>query len=158
MKSLGSVLGALLTPLMIIFVILALGYALGAINVKGISLGSAGVLLVAIVVGVIFFLCGDKDPVTNKLITFSFKVGSKTITLWGSSVQSTFKTVQDIGTLLFVTSVGLIAGPKFFRTFNKKSMGYILNVKDTEVVRRYPKKQDKENGAEDKMSENFSKL
>lgn len=37
-------------------------------------------------------------------------------------------------------------------------MDHILNIKDMEDARRYPKEQDKENGAEDKTSENFSKL
>lgn len=125
MEYLGSVLGALLSPLMIIFIILALGYLLGAITIKGVSLGSAGVLLVAIVVGVIFFLCGDKD-LNNKLLSCSFMVGETKITLWGSSPQSVFKTVQNLGTILFVTSVGLIAGPKFFRSFNKSMISYVI--------------------------------
>ena len=125
MEYLGGVFSAMLTSLFVLFVILTLGYAVGAIKVKGVSLGSAGVLLVAIVVGVIFFLCGTKDP-NNKLLEFSFEVGSKKIVLWGSSAQSTFKTVQNLGTVLFVTSVGLIAGPKFFRSFNKSMISYVI--------------------------------
>ena len=81
MEYLGITLGALLSTLFVVFVILSLGYALGAIKIKGISLGSAGVLLVAIIVGVIFFLCGEKD-VNNKLVEFSFTLGGKKITLW----------------------------------------------------------------------------
>ena len=125
MEYLGITLGALLSTLFVVFVILSLGYALGAIKIKGISLGSAGVLLVAIIVGVIFFLCGEKD-VNNKLVEFSFTLGGKKITLWGSSAQSILKTVQNIGTMLFVTSVGLIAGPKFFRSFNKSMISYVV--------------------------------
>ena len=118
MVYLGSVFGAMLSALFVIFVVLSLGYALGAIKVKGVSLGSAGVLLVAIIVGVIYYLCGEKDA-DGKLLGLSFTLGETNITLWGSSVQSVLKTVQNIGTMLFVTSVGLIAGPKFFRSFNK---------------------------------------
>ena len=125
MEYLGGVFSALLSPLFVMFLILSLGYAIGAIKVKGVSLGSAGVLLVAIIVGVIFFLCGEKDG-NNKLIEFSFTIGSKKITLWGSSAQSVFKTVQNLGTMLFVTSVGLIAGPKFFRSFNKSMISYVI--------------------------------
>ncbi|MBQ8374840.1 MAG: YidE/YbjL duplication [Clostridia bacterium] len=127
MDYLGITLGALLSSLFVIFVILALGYLLGAITIKGVSLGSAGVLLAAIIVGVVFFLCGEKDE-NNKLIEFAFTIGAENptkITLWGSSAKSVFKTVQDIGTMLFVTSVGLIAGPKFFRSFNKSMMAYV---------------------------------
>ena len=121
MEYLGGVFGAMLTPLFILFIILVLGYLLGAINVKGVSLGSAGVLLVAIIVGVIFFLCGKQVPngEGKELLIFSFQMGKTTVKLWDSSAQSVFKTVQSIGTVLFVTSVGLIAGPKFFRSFNK---------------------------------------
>ena len=125
MEYFGGVLGALLSALFIIFVILSLGYLVGAIKVKGVSLGSAGVLLVAIIVGVVFFLCGDKAA-DGSLIGCSFTLGGKTINLWGSGVQSTFKVVQNLGTVLFVTSVGLIAGPKFFRSFNKSMISYVV--------------------------------
>ena len=114
MEYLSGVLGALLSPLFILFIILVVGYAIGAIHVKGVSLGSAGVLLVGIIVGVIFSYVD------------SFQVGGATITLWGSSAQSVFKTVQNVGTVLFVTSVGLIAGPKFFRSFNKSMIAYVV--------------------------------
>ena len=125
MEYFGGVLGALLSALFIIFVILSLGYLVGAIKVKGVSLGSAGVLLVAIIVGVIFFLCGNKDE-NGALLGCSFTLGGKTINLWNGSVQSTFKVVQNLGTVLFVTSVGLIAGPKFFRSFNKSMISYVV--------------------------------
>ena len=114
MEYISGVLGAMLSPLFILFIILSLGYLLGAINVKGISLGSAGILLVAIIVGVLFSYVD------------SFTIGEKTITLWGSSSQSLFKNVQNLGTVLFVTSVGLIAGPKFFRSFNKSMIAYVV--------------------------------
>ena len=125
MEYFGGVLGALLSALFIIFVILSLGYLVGAIKVKGVSLGSAGVLLVAIIVGVIFFLCGEKGE-DGALLGCWFTLGGKKVTLWGSSVQSTFKVVQNLGTVLFVTSVGLIAGPKFFRSFNKSMISYVV--------------------------------
>lgn len=124
MNYLGSTFGGLLSALFIIFVILSLGYAIGAIKIKGVSLGSAGVLLVAILVGVIFFLCGkDENGEFSKLF---FTIGETDITLWGDSVKSTFKVVQNLGTMLFVTSVGLIAGPKFFRSFNKSMISYVV--------------------------------
>ncbi len=126
MSYFGGVLGALLSALFIIFVILSLGYLLGAISIKGVSLGSAGVLLVAIIVGVIFFLCGKKDPVSGELIGCWFTLGETKVTLWGDGVKSTFKIVQNLGTMLFVTSVGLIAGPKFFRSFNKSMISYVV--------------------------------
>ena len=60
MEYLGITLSGLLTTLFVVFVIVVLGFLLGGINIKGISLGTAGVLLTAIVAGVIFYLCGDE--------------------------------------------------------------------------------------------------
>ena len=125
MEYFGGVLGSLLSALFILFVILSLGYAVGAIKVKGVSLGSAGVLLVAIIVGVIFFLCGQKGA-DGSLLGCYFTLGKTKVTLWGDGVKSTFKIVQNLGTVLFVTSVGLIAGPKFFRSFNKSMISYVV--------------------------------
>ncbi len=114
MEYLYQVLNSLLTPLFIIFVVCALGYLLGAIKIKGISLGSAGVLLVAILVGVLFSYVPE------------IKLGNNTIALWDSADASVLSTVSNIGTVLFVTAVGLIAGPKFFRSFNKSMMSYVV--------------------------------
>ncbi len=125
MEYFGGVLGAMISAIFIIFVIISLGYAVGAIKVKGVSLGSAGVLLVAIIAGVIFFLCGEKT-VDGEYMGCWLKVGGTRVTLWAPSVQSVFKTLQSIGTVLFVTSVGLIAGPKFFRSFNKSMISYVV--------------------------------
>ena len=102
-----EVLSSLLVPLFILFFVMSVGYALGAISIKGVSLGSAGVLLVAILVGVLF------SYVSN------ITIAGKTISLWDSSVEKTYKLFSNIGTALFVTSVGLISGPKFFRSLNK---------------------------------------
>ena len=43
------------TLLLITFVVLLFGYLLGRINVKGISLGDAGVFIISLVVGVLLF-------------------------------------------------------------------------------------------------------
>lgn len=119
MEYLGITLSSLLTTLFVVFVIVVLGFLLGAIKIKGISLGTAGVLLVAIVAGIIFYLCGDKNGETV------LAVGSKKIAFWNGSVSSTFSLISNIGTVMFVTAVGLIAGPKFFRSFNKSMMAYV---------------------------------
>ena len=109
-----EVLSSLLVPLFILFFVMSVGYALGAISIKGVSLGSAGVLLVAILVGVLF------SYVSN------ITIAGKTISLWDSSVEKTYKLFSNIGTALFVTSVGLIAGPKFFRSLNKSMISYVV--------------------------------
>ena len=108
----NEVLSSLLIPLFVLFFVMSVGYAIGAVKIKGISLGSAGVLLVAILVGVLFSFVP------------SITVGEK-IVLWDAAPEKTYKLFSNIGTVLFVTSVGLIAGPKFFRSFNKKMMAYV---------------------------------
>ena len=82
------------SELFMIFLILFLGYAIGRITVCGLNLGSAGVLLVALVFG-----------------------------HFGVTVPDV---VGDIGLILFVTAVGLIAGPNFFRNFKINAKSYIL--------------------------------
>ena len=108
----NEVLSSLLIPLFVLFFVMSVGYAIGAVKIKGISLGSAGVLLVAILVGVLFSFVP------------SITVGEKVV-LWDAATEKTYKLFSNIGTVLFVTSVGLIAGPKFFRSFNKKMMAYV---------------------------------
>lgn len=126
MAYISSVMGSMLSTIFYIALIAALGYLIGRISIKGISLGTAGVLLVALVFGII----ASYHPYIT--------IGSKHITLFLSSAReledgtklsatsSLWSLVSSIGTALFVTSVGLIAGPKFFRTFTKKNLGYIL--------------------------------
>ena len=114
MEYLGITASALLSTLFIVFVVIALGLLLGRIEVKGISLGTAGVLLVAILFGVVFSFVE------------SFDIGEKTITLWGSSAEKTLGNISSLGTVMFVTAVGLIAGPKFFRSFNKSMVSYLV--------------------------------
>jgi len=126
MEYLGITLSSLLTTLFIAFVVIVLGFLLGGIKIKGISLGAAGVLLVAILAGVIFFLCKDGEVFesTGKVQTI-LNVGGEEIAFWDAGVESTFKLISNIGTVMFVTAVGLIAGPKFFRSFNKSMISYL---------------------------------
>lgn len=86
-----SVLG---NTLMIVFLVAFLGYLVGSIKIRGVELGTAGVLLVALVFG-----------------HFGFEVPDL---------------VRELGLICFVTSVGFIAGPKFFRNFKINAKSYIL--------------------------------
>lgn len=108
-----EVFNSLLAPLFIAFLVIVLGLLVGRITIKGISLGTAGVLLVAILVGVLFSFVPE------------FKIGEQTIYLWNSAKENVYNIISNIGTVLFVTAVGLIAGPKFFRSFNKGMIAYV---------------------------------
>ena len=111
----SDVLSALLTTLFFVFLIATVGYLIGGIEVKGISLGTAGVLLMALVYGIIANEIG------------SFTVGERTIVLFDSeTIKPMYSLISNLGTAMFVTAVGLIAGPKFFRNFNRGAIAYIL--------------------------------
>lgn len=79
---------------MMVFLIAFIGYLVGSIQVCGLELGTAGVLLVALVFG-----------------------------HFGVEIPGV---VREMGLILFVTSVGFIAGPKFFRNFKVNAKSYIL--------------------------------
>lgn len=86
-----SVLG---NTLMVVFLVALIGYLVGSIKIRGVELGTAGILLVALVFG-----------------HFGFEVPDL---------------VRELGLICFVTSVGFIAGPKFFRNFKLNAKSYIL--------------------------------
>ena len=93
-----------------VFVIAALGYLLGRITIKGVSLGTAGVFIVALLFGAFLY-----NPLSAQL-----KVGGSTY------VSNALKIVENLGLILFVTSVGFIAGPSFFGDLKKNFKSYIL--------------------------------
>ena len=100
----------------IAFAVLGLGYLLGGINVNGITLGTAGVFLVAILVG---YLC--------TLVPEGAGVFKEFHLTEASSVVSYLKgPIQNIGLILFVGSVGFIAGPNFFKNLAKNFKTYIV--------------------------------
>lgn len=79
-------------PLLVLFIVSAIGYAIGRIKIAGASLGVAAVLFVGLAVGA---LSPDLKPPT---ILF------------------------ELGLVLFVYSVGLSSGPGFFASFNRKGL------------------------------------
>ncbi len=97
-------------PFMVLFMmaIIALGYLLGRVTIKGVSLGTAGVFVVALLFGALFY--GDLSGV----------VGSS------DKVKNGLKIVENLGLVFFVASVGFIAGPKFFKNLKKNYKSYIL--------------------------------
>lgn len=88
-----------------IFAIAAVGYALGRITIKGVSLGTAGVFIAALVFGCLFY-----DKLDAQLVDYS---------------KNALKIVENIGLVLFVSSVGFIAGPTFFSNMKKNFKSYV---------------------------------
>ena len=90
-----------------VIAIAALGYVLGRITVKGISLGTAGVFIVALAYGCIFY-----KELSSEINT--------------DFVGNALKIVDNLGLILFVTAVGFIAGPNFFGNFKKNFKSYVV--------------------------------
>ncbi len=95
--------------------IAVLGYALGRVTVKGVNLGTAGVFIVALLFGCFFF-----EPLKEQLM-LTTEAGEAV-----SYVDNGLKVIESLGLILFVTSVGFIAGPKFFGNMKKNFKSYIL--------------------------------
>ena len=88
--------------MLVLFAILAIGSWIGQWSWRGISLGTAGVLFVALIFG-----------------HFGLKVP---------------EAIMDLGLLLFVYAVGLTAGPRFFRTFKRHGVQFIIITLVTIIV------------------------
>ncbi len=96
-----------------VFAILFVGYLLGRITVKGISLGNAGVFIIALLFGALFY-----GPLESQLVI-------KGATDVGFA-EKALETIESLGLILFVTAVGFIAGPKFFGNLKKNFKSYVL--------------------------------
>ncbi len=101
----------------LIFLMLGLGYLLGGINIKGVSLGTAGVFLVAILFGWLCTLDFKNVPLLGE---FHMENTSEAV------VKNLKGPIQNIGLILFVGAVGFIAGPNFFKNLAKNFKTYIL--------------------------------
>ncbi len=97
-----------------LFAILFVGYALGRITIKGVSLGDAGVFVIALIFGTLFYA-----PMESQLV---IQHGGQTINF----ADKALSIVETLGLILFVTSVGFIAGPKFFGNMKKNFKSYVL--------------------------------
>ena len=109
------------TLLFVVFTVLMGGYALGRITIKGISLGDAGVFIVALLAGALCFK-------VNEFGALCFKTGEigNVVKFTGYDFNSGLSLIESLGLILFVTSVGYIAGPKFFGNFKRNFKSYVL--------------------------------
>ena len=116
MSLLGGVLTLkdLPTILLVVFGVLMLGYLLGRITVKGVSLGDAGVFIIALVCGALLFSVSEGGELIFKASTKAYDFGDA------------LSLIESLGLILFVTSVGFIAGPKFFGNFKRNFKSYVL--------------------------------
>src|SRR5512140_2059331 len=85
-------------PLLLLFVVAAIGYLVGRIEIHGIGLGVAAVLFVGLILG-------GLDPELKLPEVF-----------------------YQLGLVLFVYTVGLSSGPGFFASFRQKGFRNLLFV------------------------------
>lgn len=98
------------------FFIALVGYSFGYIRIKGLSLGAAGVFLMALLFGYLSTL-----PVLQSIpILSKFYIESNS-----TAISEQYGFLESIGLVLFVTSVGFIAGPNFFRNMKKNMKSYV---------------------------------
>ena len=110
--------------LFVVFATLAVGYALGRIKIKGVSLGDAGVFIIALLFGALLFTANSYE-VDGKTITEILYTGPWSTT--GSyDFSDALTLLESFGLILFITSVGFIAGPKFFGNFKRNFKSYVL--------------------------------
>lgn len=107
-------ISSIYTLLFVVFAVLLVGYALGRITIKGVSLGDAGVFIIALVAGALFFSVSEAGELV-------FSASSKPY-----DFSNGLSIVESLGLVLFVTSVGYIAGPKFFGNFKRNFKSYVL--------------------------------
>ncbi len=98
-----------------ILAILFVGYAIGRIKIKGVSLGDAGVFIIALLFGALLY-----EPFVNMLVVKGNDGAAVTF------AKDALKIVEQLGLLFFVTAVGFIAGPKFFSNLKKNFKSYVL--------------------------------
>ncbi len=89
-----------------VMAIAAVGYILGRIKIKGVSLGTAGVFLIALVYGGVFY-----DDLKREM--------------GDAFVKNSLSIVDTLGLVLFVSAVGFIAGPNFFSNFKKNFKSFV---------------------------------
>jgi len=96
------------------FEIIFFGYLLGRVRIKGVGLGTAGVFVVALLFGVLY---SNEIGQTITQIVAGQKIDIS---------MNALKVIDTTGLVLFVGTVGLIAGPNFFKNFKKNFKKYIL--------------------------------
>lgn len=109
-----NVLSNMFSIIPISFLIVVLGFLVGRITVKGVSLGTAGVLIVALLYGVI----ASKHP--------QLQIGNNVVILFNNELKEKYSVISSLGAAIFITAIGYRAGPKFFRSLNKNTVSYIL--------------------------------
>ncbi len=96
--------------LFIVFAVILVGYLVGKIEIQGVSLGTVGVFIMSLLFGA--FL----NPELHQTLT----VNGYDFT------GNAFQIIENAGLIMFVGSVGMMAGPSFFRNLKKNFKSYVV--------------------------------
>jgi putative transport protein len=99
-----------------LFSIAAIGYAVGRIQIKGVGLGDAAVFIIALLFGALLY--------ESLLEQLTLATADAEVTV--NYTSNALKIVESLGLILFVTSVGFIAGPKFFGNLKRNFKSYVV--------------------------------
>ena len=91
-----------------VFSVTFVGFLLGRITIKGVSLGTAGVFIISLLYGGLF------SGHISSTVSQTFE--GKTIDISSNALSI----VENIGLIFFIGSVGHISGPTFFTNLKKK--------------------------------------
>ena len=97
---------------MVVMLIAAVGYMLGRITIKGVSLGTAGVFIIALLFGALFY-----QSISDALVIKGTAAveGAEGVAYQTSYASQALKLVENIGLVMFVTAVGFYCGPELFQ-------------------------------------------
>ena len=97
-----------------VFSVTFVGFLLGRITIKGVSLGTAGVFIISLLYGGLF-----SSHISS---TISQTVNGKAVDISSNALNI----VENIGLIFFIGSVGHISGPTFFTNLKKNFKSYIV--------------------------------
>lgn len=96
--------------LLTVLVVIVVGYIIGRISIKGVSIGTAGVFVAALIFGALF------SDMLHEALTID----------GGDLTTTAFAMVENAGLVLFIGSVGMMVGPEFFKNLKQNFKSYIL--------------------------------
>lgn len=99
--------------LIIMLGVIALGYLLGRVEIKGIKLGSSGVFIVAIIVGCIIGVFCDLESLNDTKVLIG-------------AVNNIATILKSVGLVLFITAIGYVAGPVLIKTLKNGGIQFII--------------------------------